>query len=736
MKFDGIRVTDSIQTRIIVDPSKKNLENLYRVADAIDDSTSLVVKIPMTHSGLVTRNLGFYQPIKMKSGGKTFTEGFEKPVQVGHGSKGLFSSSDKEPEVIGRVKQVNYVDLSDELLKKDVKLAKAYQQHLSRDQEEQIAGAIALARHIDKKYMKDGLPRSGYQGLGFLEGILNIPDREAAQKIIDGRYNTVSISVGSNAAYCTSCSTNLVQDGGCEHMRGEIVDGHRTLIVLDELRYAHVAVVNEPADVLAANFELVNSITNDCLELESSSNYLSSDHLEVAAKCFMFYNLNDIRPLDTDKDINLVQLGDAIGGITSAMGKKDKTKETKVEDQADLETQDDVTPEEPTVQEEDSGNEPNNQEDNTDDNSADSTEETDNEVETVTFSTLLKDKLELSDGELEYVDSFFEGQELAEDKSEEYLKDFKEFYDSMIDYNELVAEDGYKFFAEILGEDKLSDEALKKLPKSDFCGPNRTIPVPDCKHLDAARELVRRAKVSSVTKSRLVKFMDRKAKVLDCPSCIDTTNKTCDNTTVIQDFSKLELTDLKVWFDKFKEELEARKLFDTYTGLKDLRDQIEILDSQLESAYEELDSYSEREVSYEDSYKDLLAARLVDLKILNGDSVEDKDALLEKLKERSISSLEDSVKDLTDSVDMISIAAKVNNGISREPEGSVESPVLQDNRTEQTPADSAKKAQKFSETSAIYDAYDKMRREYGKAVADKYIEELREKGKLPKVLEA
>ena len=63
---------------------------------------------------------------------------------------------------------------------------------------------------------------------------------------------------------------------------------------------------------------------------------------------------------------------------------------------------------------------------------------------------------------------------------------------------------------------KLSTKDRKNLKSSTFCGPNRSFPVPDCKHVAVAKTYLARAKFSSSTKKKIAACINRKAKSLGC----------------------------------------------------------------------------------------------------------------------------------------------------------------------------------------------------------------------------
>lgn len=63
---------------------------------------------------------------------------------------------------------------------------------------------------------------------------------------------------------------------------------------------------------------------------------------------------------------------------------------------------------------------------------------------------------------------------------------------------------------------KLTTKDRKKLKKSTFCGPDRSFPVPDCKHVATAKTYLGRSKFSAETKKKIAACINRKAKQLGC----------------------------------------------------------------------------------------------------------------------------------------------------------------------------------------------------------------------------
>lgn len=63
---------------------------------------------------------------------------------------------------------------------------------------------------------------------------------------------------------------------------------------------------------------------------------------------------------------------------------------------------------------------------------------------------------------------------------------------------------------------KLTPKDRKKLPDSVYCGPNRSFPCNDCKHVAVARAYLGKSKFSDATKKKIAACINKKAKKLGC----------------------------------------------------------------------------------------------------------------------------------------------------------------------------------------------------------------------------
>lgn len=196
------------------------LEDLYSSISA----PSFRVTIKATHSGYLLNNR-VYPGSGVKAGASSWvskdnggTAGYDKPFLKHHDSKS---------EPVGRIDSQKFVQLwEDDRFKNDWK----------------------NPDHGTK-------PGSGYI---VISG--TVSDKDAQQKILDGRYKTVSTGQSSNKAYCSICGYDWLSDADeeeeiCNHRPGRVydVDGikYRAYLVTGKMKYMECSFVNHPANELA-----------------------------------------------------------------------------------------------------------------------------------------------------------------------------------------------------------------------------------------------------------------------------------------------------------------------------------------------------------------------------------------------------------------------------------------------------------------------------------------------------
>jgi hypothetical protein len=75
-----------------------------------------------------------------------------------------------------------------------------------------------------------------------------ITDEFAIKGILEERLLTVSIGATTNAAICSVCGTDIINEGWCGHMRGEEVEGQTVEWIAGDLWFDELSWVNVPAD--------------------------------------------------------------------------------------------------------------------------------------------------------------------------------------------------------------------------------------------------------------------------------------------------------------------------------------------------------------------------------------------------------------------------------------------------------------------------------------------------------
>jgi hypothetical protein len=108
---------------------------------------------------------------------------------------------------------------------------------------------------------------SGRKGLIFT---CEITDPEAVEKVLDGRYTTVSIGATTDKVTCNICGTDRTKEW-CEHWRGEEYDGQMCHYNIGTTFGREVSYVNVPADENAGNFSVTVADEEDGNSNESAS---------------------------------------------------------------------------------------------------------------------------------------------------------------------------------------------------------------------------------------------------------------------------------------------------------------------------------------------------------------------------------------------------------------------------------------------------------------------------------
>jgi hypothetical protein len=786
-----VKFTDRIEGQASI---ASNKDKYFKTKDSTSPSGhALVAQIEMTHSGIVTRNYGFYLPSKMRDGAFSFTKDYAKPVIIGHDE-----DPHKPADPVGRVIQADYVDTSSKYASKDSYFAKLSAFVDAKDvKRNKITDFV---NHVIENY--DG--KDGYKGLGHIRGTLKITDAETIGKILDERYLTVSTSMSSNSAVCSICATDWVQDGACEHSRGGRYDDSVMVLVPGAMSYDHLGIVNAPADPNAAGFKIIGAHqVKDKLD-DSITLYEYKDNFTVAASLFA-WNDKNLYSLSTKEDVDLIEVKDNIQKMENAMAKKKETKDLRQNILDGIRVSTSVY----------SYSEESGSKEMTISQYAESLSEVDLEkLITDITAVMAESEMVESDSADEIITKYFDDKfklfKKGEDKeekdpkadkkpSEKKAKKKAKKMDSykLVDGDEISDEVIEEKIALIKSIDGFSatDEEIESLAVTaaliDAKDPLTVLHFGDNFEASAVVAAVQKranaAELSGLSEEAFTDMLNahmpegivhsneglRASDFCGVKGFFPVTDK---NTYIAskavlaevkasdsvkgrilgaieKKLAKLAI-DLTDSFDRDNEPCDNTIAVSTDDLLKAFEDakqklvevgyefpvevsqdsvqEISILEAQLEAANEEVETISAELVEVKDALATELATRLVQLKVLSGNfEVADEKLSVEEHKTRSIVSLKDSIKDLSSQVDLTRF--KINDGLEKKDIDAsiqVENPVMQESEKKSNKSkDSTKKSDEFSKEK-VYDQYRYYVSIYGKKDADQWLDKVMKKNGL------
>ena len=733
-----ITLTDSMSIQPIDMPA----QNKQFLTDAIytPNNTPLMVKIAATHAGIVTRNNGFYMPDKMKDGANSFVQNYGKPVLLHH------NACNSDP--VGRVRHAQYVDTSTGIAKQDGYIKDFVDPHVSFETKVDIIDRI----------IKDGvLDDPSYDGVGYIELIAAITDKEAIQKIADNRYLTVSIGAETDAAICSICKTDWAETGEiCDHVPGNEYDGKQAFVIAGNLFYDEVSFVSTPADphakiiqIAGADGDISDKKSISCEERENKGKPVTLDmYIEKDdTKCNVISDsVTDILKIEDNhkEDLNTMKnkLIEDASNIDS-----DKLITDSVARIADLEAMKDI------------------------ENVSDYiTFAVKNHLSTIEDGKLGDVLIEDFDAAVIAIVDFIQQIVAADDEQlakikedekdtrlglvEQIIEAFKKAEENPVDKYDLEAEPLAPVFAleasdifdaidekleELeLGDSKVEDAKRKSLSKTAFlvaskdrAGIKGYFPVPNVDYLKAAIKYFDSCELPEETVTEIKKAIDRKSKVLGYEASDSAGNA---KEVSVKDMSDEELKEIA---DKAYAELKGRGLFDACAGcedgdktIADLEDKIVAAGSQIEAVRHELkEAFKDTEevnVLYAgllDDHQTLMSQAIVDAAVLTGA----EEIKIDDLKKKTVSEIKDQFNSISDTVDFSKLAEKINNGLSNDPDANdVDNPVFQHGDN------------KFSAETVkqVADKYTELLLSRGGIVAAQYFNDCKSKGLIPDDLES
>lgn len=218
LDIDPMKIHESLTTKATV----SQIDTSFNESTNEAGLTVLYPKIEAIHEGR-TRNYNRYPAEKLKgnhelrSGVYSWTQPYPKPVIFNH---------DQETECTGRVYSASFSEITT----------------VGRP------GIFVTPKITHEKTIKD---------------------------ILDGRLLTVSIGASTNAAICSICHTDIINEGYCGHMRGNEYDGQMAEWICGDLFFDELSWVNVPADsdamVIATNTNYNTMASQESIEVKSDA---------------------------------------------------------------------------------------------------------------------------------------------------------------------------------------------------------------------------------------------------------------------------------------------------------------------------------------------------------------------------------------------------------------------------------------------------------------------------------
>jgi outer membrane biosynthesis protein TonB len=728
-----IRFVDAVNFEPMFQPEVKDF-----LQDPNRQLSSLRVKLAATHAGKITRNNGFYLPHKMREGAASFTAQYPKPIQTHHDSM-------KDP--VGRVVAARYVDISGGIMD-------AWNTRKVADSKRPIKDELLIAfcdgkfshRELveiaDKYFIQDEniIDDPDYQGLGYIELTADITDPDAIRKVLDKRYLTGSVGASTDSAVCSICKSDWAnEDGPCEHRPGKVYDGKKCVLIAGSLEYDEWSFVNAPADTHSAVIELSDAGIHDSVQLEHSfidknenvqleilDHIIEESQQDVAKKCpecgakmEKKSGVNEYYCPECDEDDDEQEEEDTEEMEDSQQEEKSK-EEIKMAEVTDEKQEE--QPAQPTEEVKDEAvqpaEEPAPQETQADSPPAEPVQDEKQEVEQPISVPAEPDPLQ-------HLREFY-GPELEEIIGDD---EWGRRYADMVFQaatSELKGEED-EDLSEIKDK-KLSSKARKALSASTFCGPDRSYPVPDCSHAKVAMAYAKKYNESS----SVISCIRRKASRLGCPF-----KSKSDSMDLIVEVGQYSLD----YFDRFDDD----ELLQIHEGSRkavkerdlicpcmlepnkeeELQNRIDALQKEVKYLVEDTETLNVQLADLLKVNRDMKAQKVCDFAKLAGDNIK----LADNIQECPTEELDKILNDLAGKVDIAKIADTINSGLSNNPQGTVENPVV---------ITDAKASEQGTEVKVNRATLEQIRANYfmlsfqNQVKADQYLADLQARGVLPK----
>lgn len=237
-----VQITNHGLSHEVFNPKGKHFLEFKHFVEDSNAPTGLSTVTRTTHGFKLTRKGALYLPKELKDSVPSLLEPYAVPVKPKH--RDLSGSSDVDP--IGRVTGGRYVD--------DFGVRNpTFSINDSIGGDHRNPNAMKAIRDaLKSKVLLDG----NFRGLGYMivDGV--VYDPSAIEKILDGRYLTVSVEM-TPSDWINPLTGNSWEDdiGEVDYYPGDVVDGIPAIMVAGSLKQEGYAYTTHPADVYAATLQ-------------------------------------------------------------------------------------------------------------------------------------------------------------------------------------------------------------------------------------------------------------------------------------------------------------------------------------------------------------------------------------------------------------------------------------------------------------------------------------------------
>jgi hypothetical protein len=256
-------------------------------------------------------------------------------------------------------------------------------------------------------------------------------------------------------------------------------------------------------------------------------------------------------------------------------------------------------------------------------------------------------------------------------------------------------------------QDKPGGSNVGKYKTGPFCGPaggapKGSYPVNTRKRAISALSYARHAPNPSGIKSCVCKHHP------SLPAC---GSKKKDNVETVEELKAL-LAQAEEKIEKLKGDIEY----------KDAK--LEVTKDQLTVFEDDYRVLSEENVQLTQELKDRLASRALELRTLRGENIEDVDAARDEFLAQDSSDMRDAVRGLEDAFDVEAAAKRLNDGMARDPEGTIKDPTA---RSDATGDDDSPGAEQIPSAKDVMATYNRIDAVAGSKAAREFLDSVKEK---------